>query len=323
MQLRLMQTPTLSPLLLALALTACGNPALMTREMPHAGHTRSWHVYLPPGLPASLPPGQPSAPPLVIALHGGGGTGDGFDGMTRNQLTQEAAKRGIVVVFAEGIEKGWNDGRPAISARDKRRAEVDDVAFITALIDRLVADHGIDRRRVYLTGISNGGFMAQRYAIEESHRVAAAAAVTAQVAQAWADRVPARPVPMLIMNGTEDPLVPYAGGQVTVFGEARGAVLSTADSVVWWARHNRCEGAPEVTALPDTDPDDDTHATVERHGTCADASEVLLVRIEGGGHTWPGGKQYLPRGMIGRASGDVQGAAVIFDFFSRHRLPDE
>ncbi|MCB9551762.1 MAG: esterase [Myxococcales bacterium] len=300
--------------LLGVLASGCGNPLLVTRELAHGGQTRAWHLYRPPSAGAGAP--------LVVALHGGGGRGAGFDDMTRGQITRAAAKRGWVVVFPEGVEKGWNDGRAPVSGRDRRRAGVDDVGFITALVEAAAAEHGIDRGRVYVMGISNGGFMAQRYAIEASDRVAAIAAVTAQVAVAWRDRAPSRPVPVLLMNGTKDPLVPYGGGQVMVFGEARGEVLSTAESVAWWARHDGCApaaggtvGAAAVETVADGDPEDGTRTVVERVDGCAGGSAVVLYRVEGGGHGWPGGEQYLPERVIGRVSGDFDAAEVIFGWF--------
>lgn len=312
-----MRAPLFSLLAVLTGLTAsaCGRhtPALETRTLTHQDRARTYHVFRPPGHAATAPA------PLVVALHGGGGAGAGFDRTTNGQFTAAASKRGMVVVFPEGVAKGWNDGRAPVSARDEERAGVDDVGFLTRLVDTLHAEMGIDRGRVYFTGISNGGFMTQRYAIEHPERVAAAAAVTAQVAEAWADRSPARPVSMMLVNGTADPLVPYAGGQVTVFGTARGAIRSTADSVEWWRRHAGCAEPPAVSPLPDADPDDGTRAIMERSGPCEGGSEVVLVRVEGGGHTWPGGRQYLPRGMVGPVSNDFRAVDVIFDFFERHR----
>lgn len=292
---------------LTLAVLGCGNPALVLREQAHGGLDRTWHLYRPPSAGAGAA--------LVVALHGGGGSGAGFDDMTGGQIIRAAARRGWLVVFPEGVEKGWSDGRAPVSARDRRRAGVDDVGFITALVEVMAAEHGIDRARVYVMGISNGGFMTQRYAIEASDRVAAAAAVTAQVARAWSDRAPSRAVPVLLMNGTEDPLVPYGGGQVMVFGEGRGEVLSTAESVAWWAGHDGCSGAAVVAAVADADPGDGTRTVVERIGGCAGGSEVVLYRVEGGGHGWPGGRQYLPERVIGRVSGDFDAAEVIFGWF--------
>lgn len=301
----------LGALAVAALATACHRgPDLDTRTLEHGGITRTYHL-----LP--LADADTERRPLVVALHGGGGRGDLLDRGTDGQISREAARRGWRIVFPEGVAKGWHDGRPAVSERDERRAGVDDVGFLAALIDHLVATESIDPARIYMMGISNGGFMTQRFALDGGGRIAAGAAVTAQVAEIWRDKKPRADVSMLWMNGTEDPLVPYAGGQVTVFGQARGAILSTDASVDWWARDLGC-AAPTSEALPDRDPKDETR--VHRSArACRGGLELVLYRVEGGGHTWPDGDQYLPRGMIGRVSRDLDGTAAIFDFFARHR----
>lgn len=285
-------------------------PELTTRTLEHDGLTRTYHL---------LPVEAEGPRPLVVALHGGGGQGAKFDNSTRNQVSREARARGWRVVFPEGVAKGWNDGRPIHTAKDSERAGVDDVGFLAALIDRLVAEGAVDARRVYMMGISNGGFMTQRFALRDRTRIAAGAAVTAQVAEVWrAESAPAG-ISMLWMNGTADPLVPYAGGQVTVFGKERGAIMATDASVDWWAAPLAC-GAAHEAPLPDRDPDDETRA-VRAIRACAGGVELVRYRIEGGGHTWPGGQQYLPQFMIGRVSAELDGTQAIFDFFARHRRP--
>ena len=291
--------------LLALLALGCGRgAALQTHSFEHGGLTRTYHL-----LPVEVVGPQP----LVVALHGGGGRGDRFDRNTGAQIEREARARGWRVVFPEGVAKGWNDGRPLKSARDRERAGVDDVAFLGALIDHLVARGGVDRTRIYMMGIS----MTQRFALDGGGRIAAGGVVTAQVAEVWREKRPPAGISMLWMNGTADPLVPYAGGAVKVLGKTRGTILSTDASVDWWGQPLGCR-APEVKTLPDADPHDETrvHRAVRR---CRDGVELARYRIEGGGHTWPGGKQYLPLSMIGKVSRDIDGTRVIFDFFARHR----
>ncbi|MEM6989382.1 MAG: PHB depolymerase family esterase [Myxococcota bacterium] len=115
---------------------------------------------------------------LVLALHGGGGLADRLDGLTNGQFQREADRRGWIVVFPQGVKLGWNDGRPV---NDNPRKDVDDVAFLSALIDRLASDYAVDTKRVYATGISNGGMMSILLAMRLSDRIAAVAPVTANV----------------------------------------------------------------------------------------------------------------------------------------------
>jgi polyhydroxybutyrate depolymerase len=294
---------TLLILLTLFSFSCAGSP---NREVGRfQGRERSWLLHLPPG--------EAAGQPLVLALHGGGGTAEGLDALAEGALTREAARRGYVLVFPEGVDKGWNDGRPPGNARDQRRQAVDDVAFLDGLIDHLVQAHALDRTRVFLTGMSNGGFMVQRFALDRAFKVAAIAPVVATVAQAWAHLRPARPVPALYILGTHDPLVPYGGGTMEVFGARRGVVRSGPDSAAHWASLNGCSHPPTREVVPDRAPHDDTRAVVDRF---ACAAPVELWTLQRGGHTWPRGKQYLPRIMVGVVSEEVD-TALIFDFFAR------
>lgn len=289
--------------------------ALVTYTIRVGEHDRSYHVHVPPGHSKS------TAVPLVLALHGGGGVGRKLDGATGGQIASEADRRGWVVVYPDGVNKGWNDGRPLKSARDRSRATVDDVQFLTEVVDRMQRDYGIDPHRVYAMGISNGGFMSYRLAVSAPARFAAIAAVTANISMALSGERVELPVPVMILNGTEDPLVPYKGGQVTVLGTERGEVLSTDDTVTWWRGQNGCTSPPKSRSLPDKDKDDGAHVEVDEHDGCAAGSRVLLYRIVGGGHTWPGGTQYLPKSTIGTVCRDIDGTKEIFDFFAAHARP--
>jgi polyhydroxybutyrate depolymerase len=297
---------------LALLFVALSAAALPGETLTWQGRERTYHVFRPIGIAAG------TRVPLVLALHGGGGTGLGMDGLTRGTLRKEAARRGWLLVCPDGIAKGWNDGRPLVGVRDRARAGVDDVGFLSALIDRMIAEEHADPGRVYVTGISNGGFMSLRLAVDLAERIAAVAAVSASVTKVLENSRPAKPVAVLLFNGTADPLVPYGGGEVSVLGRPRGEVLSTPAAVAWWAARDGCSGASAVRALPDRDPDDGTRVTVEAHDRCEEGTTVVLYRVEGGGHGWPGGRQYFPRFIVGRVTHDVDGTRAIFDFFARH-----
>jgi polyhydroxybutyrate depolymerase len=277
------------------------------------GLTRTYLLHVPPRYEAD------SSWPLVLALHGGGAQGRSMSGLTG--LSRLADRHGFLVVYPDGIGRSWNDGRedPDVPAE---RMSIDDVGFLTRLVDEVSRRYRVDAGRVYATGISNGGFMAQRLGCEASRRVAAIAPVVATIGVELAGRCrPTRPVPVLMVNGTDDPLVPFLGGQVRVFGRLRpGKVASVGETVSFWARHNGCTAAPVITREPDRDPSDKVTVRREALTRCRDGSEVILYVMEGGGHVWPGGPQYLPRRVIGRASRDID-SEVIWEFFSRHRQP--
>jgi polyhydroxybutyrate depolymerase len=303
----------------SILIVSCGSGSrLMERygvreiRMMHNGRERTCLIHVPVGkLTGRLP--------LVLVLHGGGGTAAGMIKLTRNRFNELADVRGFYAAYPQGIRKHWNDFRddPIDYAHRER---IDDSGFISALIDRLAAEYPIDPDRVFATGISNGGFMSYRLGCELSPKIRGIAPVAATL-PAGADKKckPAKPVNVVIINGTDDPLVPFNGGYVTVLGRRRGEILSTEDTVRFWTRADECTSTPATGELPDRDPDDGTRVKEQTFGTCGRGVRVVLYRVEGGGHTWPGGKQYLSRRFIGNTSYDFNACDVIWEFFSSSR----
>jgi polyhydroxybutyrate depolymerase len=269
-----------------------------------SGRTRSFLLFQPSGLSGNEP--------LVIALHGRLGTGSGMEKLTHFEAIAEREK--FLLIYPDGVKKSWNDGRGTPAEKEG----VDDVGFIRALIDSAVRHCSVDPKRVYVTGISNGGFMTMRLATELSDRIAAAAVVAATMdagtAQAAA-RSHEQPVSVLIIHGTKDPLVPFGGG--SVHSGAGGAILSHDSTVKWWAKMDGCREEPKLMFLEDT-VIDGTAVSVTSYEGGASRTEVVGYSIENGGHTWPGGWQYLPVFMVGKTSRNLDASAVIWDFFQRH-----
>lgn len=242
--------------------------------------------------------------------------------LTLGGFNRLADRDGFVAVYPDGVERHWNDGRGNQQYR-AQRDNIDDVGFITALIAHLSQTLPVDRRRVYATGISNGGLMSLRLARELADRIAAIAPAAASMSEQIVQmRDPARPISALLVAGTMDPLVPYGGGEIGFKrGQKSGKVVSVAETITYWATFNQCPPAPTITMEPDRDPQDGTRVRREAHGPCRDGTEVILYAIEGGGHTWPGGQQYLPARIVGRTSKDIDANEVIWSFFKRHALP--
>jgi len=315
-----MKTWLLIPGLLLALLLAAPKPGaaavVLERTLTHQGRVRTYRILRPKAW------SKEKRVHLVLALHGGGGTAQQLDRSTNGQLGREADKRGWIVVCPQGVAKGWNDGRPLTSRRDRRRKGVDDVAFLGALIDEMHKTWNIDRSRVYATGISNGGFMSFRLGLELSSKIAAIAPVTANLAKVHDGKKPTHPVGLLVINGTADPLVPYEGGHVQVFGRKRGAIHSTDESVNRWAAFNGCGKVSKAVALADAAPKDGTRAYRSTWSGCG-AFSVVLIRIQGGGHAWPGGTQYLSPRLVGRVCSDFEAVPLMFDFFARHRRSPE
>lgn len=291
----------LACLVLAMA-TGCS--ALDPRTIIHDDTERTYWIYAPDGAKGS------QERPLVIALHGGGGEARRF--ARAFDLRPAADAEPFLLVYPQGIDNGWNDGR-IFSGKGSDRTDIDDVGFLDAVIDDVSQEFAVDASRIYMTGVSNGAMMTHRYAHDRSSRIAAAAAVIGNVSEALAAMgPPAGPVPMLIMNGTDDPLVPYDGGDVEVGRQRRGAVLSTDASAAFWAAANGCEANGEPELLPDRDPSDG--ATLTRTAYTGCGSPVVVYSVIGGGHTWPGGPQYAPAMIIGPATNDADGLDIITEF---------
>jgi polyhydroxybutyrate depolymerase len=269
------------------------------------GRERTYRLYVPPALPRDVP----SA--LVFVFHGGYGEGASAERLT--SFDDLADREAFVVAYPDGWGKHWNDGR-GVEAFDSQRAKVDDVEFVARLIDAISAVHPIDPGRVFATGISNGAIFSHVLAVRLADRIAAVAPVAGGLAEPLRSAFrPSRPVSVLVINGTEDPLVPYSGGAVS---RVHGRVVGAEETARLWAQADGCRSdaardAPTATV-------GGCRTVRERWTGGPNETEVVLDTIEGGGHTWPGGPQYLPRLLIGRACPEPDATREIWEFFRAH-----
>ena len=254
--------------------------------------------------------------PTVIALHGALMTGRSMRRIFG--LDDIAEHDRFAVVYPDGIRRRWNDGRTG----DERGP--DDVLFIRRLVDRLVRDGLADPERLYLVGVSNGGMMTFRMACEAPGVFAAYAAVIANISAVVADHCPQTvSAPFLIINSTNDRVVPWDGGDVGP-GSRRGELLSTPDTVDFWRRRNGCNERAETKPLPDKDVNDGSTVRATQYADCRSNAPVVLLAVEGGGHLPPGaeiGDRPLLRLMMGPANQDISAADVSWKFFKRFPLP--
>lgn len=262
---------------------------------------RRYHVHLPHDRDSS------SSFPLFIALHGRLGTGKKMIEQTR--FNDIADREGFIIVYPEGFKRSWADGR-GITHADKRG--VDDVAFIDQLIGVLQRKFPVDHARIFVAGYSNGGFMAQRMAIERSHHFAAVAVVAASLSDWLASRFfPGRPMPALFINGTADPVTPYEGGR-----QPSGAsILSVEDTVKTWVHFNGCKQPAEVQAIHGLG--DGTHISVYTYKACKHRSQVKFFKVVGGGHVWPGETEGLSLSGAVRTGQQMDASKEIWKFFKR------
>ena len=273
--------------------------APVSETLKSGGDIRNYWLVRPEGLEKTKPA------PLLMVLHGSAGSGEDMMTVTQRGFERLADKEKFVVVYPDALERRWND----------QGGTVDDVGFLLAIVDKLVADGLVDKNRIYVAGISNGGMMAQRLACEQADRIAGIATVAGGLPEPLqATCKPARALPVLVIQGTEDPIVPWSGGAVAGF-EDFGKVLSARETAKFWAANNRCGDGGVIAAEPDRDPKDGTRVKMEVFASCPAGAAVKLAAVEGGGHTWPGGYQYLPERFIGRTSQDVDANMLIWDFF--------
>src|SRR4051794_10686067 len=195
------------------------------------GRERTYALHLPPAVTTG------TVLPLVLVFHGGGGEGKQMPALTG--MNGIADREGFVAAYPDGIDRNWNDGRFS-QAITTQRFNLDDVGFVSALIDELATTLPIDRSRVFATGISNGGMFSQRLGCELADKVAAIAPVAGSLSELLVPGcAPARPMPVLMIHGDADPLVPWNGGPVAGSGN-RGRVLSVADTVSRWVALDGC-----------------------------------------------------------------------------------
>ncbi|MHB0996149.1 MAG: extracellular catalytic domain type 1 short-chain-length polyhydroxyalkanoate depolymerase [Elusimicrobiales bacterium] len=305
-------------LLLAVpALAGGGTGEIKTFKLKHGGYDRVYRLYVPAGLDKA------KKYPLLLILHGGGGTGKGMRRLTGYCFEKKADAAGALVAYPDGVDKNWNDFRGDPS-RKAQRENVDDVAFLTEVAARVSAKYPVDPARVYAAGMSNGAMMSYTLACRAAGIVAAVAPVAGSMPENLAAAcAPSRPVPLLIINGTEDKLVHWEGGDVTgPFGRKKlGRVLPVEKARDFWLEKNGCDRAKAVRTSADESAKDGTSMERERYSSCAGGAEVDFVKVKGGGHTWPGGMQYLPEFIIGKTSDEMAASDEIWDFFMRHALP--
>ena len=260
---------------------------------------RTYRLHVPPGDPVGL----------VLSLHGGGGTGIGQQNLTDFDAVADA--HDLLVVYPDGYDKSWADGR-GVSPADRRH--VDDVRFLVALTGKLQNDYNIAPGHVFATGMSNGGFMSNRLACDRADAFAAIAPVAGTLGVGVACN-PSRPVSVWEAHGTADPLVPFKGGVV----RGRGGVshsISVNSMMDKWRSADGCRGDPSAQVLSNVGDGTVVHRFDST--ACAASTEVVFYKIDNGGHTWPGGKQYLPKAVIGPTTRALHASEAIAQFFLAH-----
>jgi polyhydroxybutyrate depolymerase len=292
-------------IVIAVVLAGCGArcawaaPNDPSATFGFGGLSRTYLVHVPPGHPTGL----------VVNLHGGGSNGSQQERLTNFDAIADA--NGFVVVYPDGIDNNWADGR---GASEPDRRGIDDVGFLAALAGKLQNEYGIDPGHVFATGMSNGGFMSNRLGCDRADVFAAVAPVSGTLGAAVGCN-PSRPVAVLEVHGTADPLVPFDGGAMR--GRGGGSDIVSAPAMIErWRSVDGCQGAPAAETLPGTGDGTVVHRFAST--SCAAGTAVVFYQVDDGGHTWPGGPQYLPKAIIGPTTQAFGASDAIGQFFAAH-----
>jgi polyhydroxybutyrate depolymerase len=268
-----------------------GPGAFPEQTIVSGGLERSYFLYVP----STYVPNRPM--PLVFNFHGLGS--NGVDQFAYSELSALAEKFKFILVSPNGLGASWNGGGCCGFAAAQ---DIDDVGFTSDMIDEISGSYCVNPDRVFATGISNGGFMSYRLACDLADRIAAIGPVAA--ANVTLSCAPSRPVPVIAMNGTDDVLVSYAGGQA---------------SVQAWAAGNGCSGETEVTY-------DKGDVTCVAYQDCDEDATAELCTIDGGGHNWPGAIDLFALDPIlyfwaGYTTQDIDASREIWKFFAEYQMP--
>jgi len=276
-------------------LVLAGGTAAFDARFEQDGRMRRFVVIRPEPIVAGAP--------VLLMFHGNGGTAEQQANLS--EVADLVASEGVWAVLPEALDGSWDDD-PAYPRG------IDDVGFVGAVLDRLLAEFPLDPERIYAAGVSNGSFLASRLACEMSGRIAGfgivAGTITGGLARACA---PSQPRPIMLVAGTADPLVPYYGGRL--------GLRSAPEAYAFWLERHGCDAAAtRSTAMPDLQ-DDGTTVDLQWNTACTSGKEVRLYTVNNGGHAWPGGWSYLVVPLVGTTSRDLQATREIWEFLQDQR----
>lgn len=214
---------------------------------------------------------------------------------------------------------GGGQQRPNQEPEEQHReSQADDVGFFNQMLDQLGTKFSVDSSRIYALGLSEGGFMSMRLGCAMGDRIAAIGTVGATMPKTMTC-LPQRPVPVVMINGTSDPVVPYGGGTEHNLSLS---TLSAEDSAKSWAKIDRCGEKPEKTKLPEHTKGG-METKVDTYNGCQQSASVVLYSVKGAGNTWPGGEQYEPENAIGKTSADMDANQVLWNFLVSRKLEEK
>ncbi len=256
-------------------------------EIISSSVTRHYILHVPVGYTGISPV------PLVLNFHGASSNSRQEETLTG--MSQKADAEGFMVVYPDGIHTEWHTGPDAQGQQERQ--------FVRDLIRHLESQYNIDRKRIYATGISNGGGMTDRLGCTMADAIAAIAP-DAGAYNFWRDCSPSRPMPVLAFHGLDDHVVPYTGGMPPAMEPP------IEEWAAAWAWRDGCSSDPMVTMPRQT-------VTVRSWPNCQGGAEVTLYTLANEGHSWPG-SPVMPKGITSHV---VNATDLMWDFFVRHPMP--
>jgi len=287
-----------------LAAVASASAAERDRSVAAGGLSRKYTLITPEIVPTPLP--------LIVVYHGGRQSASWARRYTR--FDEWATKLNIAVVYPQGLDNNWNDGRMSGDLSRRAALNADDVEFTVQIVAQLEAEGIVDPSRVFLTGASNGGMMALRAGCELGDKIAGIAVVVANQPADWTCRT--EKLAALFINGTDDEYMPFEGGRVAATKTRRdlSRVLSVDETIEAFKRINTCSGVKETKTLDKVGRDDTTAIVTDYE--CSEAPLKQIV-IKGGGHTWPGARDGIVSDLLlGNTSEELSATAEIWNFFN-------
>lgn len=263
------------------------------------GEKRYYRIYVPEDLSTK------EKVPLLLALHQFSDTAKGMEKLTGFDVLAEKEK--FIVVYPQGKWRIWKT-EPLPNK---------DTKFLDALIEYLVRTYPIDVERIYATGASAGGMMIQAYACYSKNLSGIAPVMGSMLRKYSEERKPTKKIPVLLIHGTADPVVPYNGGE-TYAGPGRTAnFLSAEENAKWWANEYNCNLSPQVVKLQDSNVNDEFYSELIYY---PGEPKVALIKIHGGGHTWPGKKNYYPKFIVGPTAPEPDISKLIWEFLATGKI---
>lgn len=279
-----------------------------SRVLRHGGLDRTYVIQTPKGTGRSKHP-------VILLLHPSACTGQGV--WEQTSLPRLARENGVILAAPDGINKVWNT--------HWWKGGVDDVGFLAKVLDEILLRDNGDPKRIYVTGMSGGAGMAVSLAWTIGNRLAAIGPVANNLGGEERQQPSRLTLPLSVIHimGTKDPSIPYAGGHV-FYSPMLWPVLSADETVAYWVKHNGCRTEPVVEALPDVNKADRSQVVKTTYRGGREGAEVVHLRVEGGGHTWPGGPESaLGEFFLGTTNRDVDSGSVLWEFFQdKRRITD-